>query len=191
MESPTSPAPASADGLTVRIAHTCQVSPAELAAAHTMVASTFEEEFTDDDWEHALGGMHVLVHDGPTLVGHAAVVQRRLLHQGKPLRAGYVEGVGVHRDWQRRGIGGRLMTRIEGVITAAYDLGALGATDEGAPLYRSHGWLPWQGTTSALTPEGPQPTPDASEYIYVFPVEGQPLDLHGELACDWRSGDVW
>lgn len=189
MEPP--PAGNAAATLTLRTAHTSQVSPAELAIARAMVAAAFEEEFTDDDWEHALGGMHVLVHDGPTLVGHAAVGQRRLIHRGKPLRAGYVEGVGVHRDWQRRGIGGRLMTEIARVITAAYDLGALGATDEGAALYRAHGWLRWQGATSALTPEGPRPTPEASEYVYVLPVEGQPLDLHGELTCDWRSGDVW
>ena len=55
----------------------------------------FEGEFTEQDWEHALGGIHALVWDGDALVGHAAVVQRRLLHGGRALRAGYVEGVGV------------------------------------------------------------------------------------------------
>ncbi|MCK1794944.1 GNAT family N-acetyltransferase [Streptomyces sp. XM4193] len=179
------------DALTLRTAHTSEVSGDELAAAHAMVASTFDEEFSAHDWEHALGGMHVLVHDGAETVGHAAVVQRRLLHGGRPLRTGYVEGVGVHRQYQRRGIGGMLMAEIERIITAAYDLGALGATDAGAPLYRARGWLPWQGTAAAFTPDGIVPTPDDAEFIHVFPVEGQPLDRTGELVCDWRSGDVW
>lgn len=175
----------------LRTAHTSALSSADLAAVHDMVASAFDEEFTDDDWEHSLGGMHVLVHSGATVVGHAAVVQRRLLHHGRALRTGYVEGVGVHRDWRRRGIGGRLMTEVERIIRGAYEVGALGTTDEGAPLYRSHGWLPWEGTTGVLTTGGTRPTPEDSSYVYVFPVEGHPLDLRGELVCDWRAGDVW
>ena len=41
--------------------------------------------------EHAPGGLHALVHDGGDLVAHGAVVQRRLLHDGRALRVGYVE----------------------------------------------------------------------------------------------------
>jgi aminoglycoside 2'-N-acetyltransferase I len=58
---------------------------------------------TGHDWEHALGGIHALVWDGGELIGHSSVVQRRLLHHGHALRAGYVEGVGVRPD--RRGQG--------------------------------------------------------------------------------------
>ena len=34
---------------------------------------------TDDDWEHGLGGIHALAYEDDELVGHASVVQRRLL----------------------------------------------------------------------------------------------------------------
>ena len=39
-------------------------------------------------------------------------------------------------------------------MRAAYDLGALGATDEGAALYVAHGWRRWQGETWALDAVG-------------------------------------
>jgi aminoglycoside 2'-N-acetyltransferase I len=134
--------------------------------------------------------VHALAWEGDTLIGHAAVVQRRLLHGGRALRTGYVEGVGVRADRRRHGLGGALMDAVERVIRGAYDLGALGATDEAARLYASHGWKVWQGPTSALTPAGLRRTPDADGSVYVLPGT-VPLDLGGELTCDWRDGDVW
>jgi aminoglycoside 2'-N-acetyltransferase I len=82
------------------------------------------------------------------------------------------------------------MDPLERVIRRAYDVGALGATDDGAALYRARGWQLWEGPLSALTPTGIQRTPDEDGYIYVLPVDA-PLDLAGELTCDWREGDVW
>ena len=124
---------------------------------------------TEHDWEHSLGGMHALAFDGDTLVGHAAVVQRRLLHGGRALRAGYVEGVAVRADQRRRGHGAAMMDALERVIRGAYDLGALGATDEAAALYVARGWRQWQGPSSALTPDGIRRTDDDDGGIYVLP----------------------
>jgi aminoglycoside 2'-N-acetyltransferase I len=83
-----------------------------------------------------------------------------------------------------------MMDALERVVRAAYDLGALGATDEGAAFYTSRGWQRWRGPTSALTPTGITRTPDEDGCIYVLP-GAVPLDLTGELTCDWRSGDGW
>lgn len=177
---------------TVHTAHTSALEPRELEAARELLFLAFaDDEFSEHDWEHSLGGMHVLARYEGTLVGHAAVVQRRLLHQGKALRTGYVEGVAVHQDWQRHGIGGRLLEQVEKIITRAYEIGALGATDAGAPLYRGRGWRTWEGGASALTPDGLVATPDAVSYLHVFQVPGQELDFTGELTCDYRLGDLW
>jgi aminoglycoside 2'-N-acetyltransferase I len=148
------------------------------------------DDFEDSDWEHALGGTHALAWEGSELVGHASVIQRRLLHGGRALRAGYIEGVGVSAAHQRRGHGGALMAALERIIRAAYDLGALGATDEAVRLYERRGWRRWQGRTSALTPAGIVRTEEDDGAVYVLPVT-EPLDLAGELTCDWRDGDVW
>src|SRR6188472_979479 len=138
------------------IAHTADLDPALLVAVRTLLDAAFEGDFSDDDWEHALGGVHALAWEGPELVGHAAVVQRRLLHGGRALRAGYVEGVGVRADRRGRGHGGALMDALEHVARRAYDVAALGATDEAAQFYAARGWQLWLGPSSALTPCGIQ-----------------------------------
>src|SRR3954447_11633483 len=110
-------------------AHTADLDAAARGAARALLEDVFAGELDDHDWEHALGGIHALAHDHDgTLVGHAAVIQRRLLYDGRALRAGYVESVGVAPDRRRAGIGGALMAAVERVIAAAYDVGALGAT---------------------------------------------------------------
>jgi aminoglycoside 2'-N-acetyltransferase I len=173
----------------LRIAHTCDLDDSTLRAARALLYAVFDD-MTEDDWEHALGGVHALLCEGSTVVGHAALVQRRLLHGGRALRTGYVEGVAVRADRRRRGYGAALMSALEQRAGRAYELAALGATDEAADFYAARGWKRWLGPSSALTPSGVRPTPDDDGGIYVFPLSA-PLDLHGELACDWRDGDVW
>jgi aminoglycoside 2'-N-acetyltransferase I len=173
-----------------RAAHTADLDIATLKAARALLDEVFEGDLTDHDWEHALGGVHALVWEGAELIGHASVVQRRLLHGGRALRTGYVEGVGVRADRRRRGHGAAMMDALERVVRGAYDLGALGATDRAGDFYAARGWQRWQGPTSALTPTGIERTEEEDGGIYVFATE-VPLDLSGELTCDWRDGDVW
>lgn len=171
------------------LAHTGQLDAAVLVAARDLLTAVFPD-LEQHDWEHSLGGMHALVWDGGELVGHAALVQRRLLHGGRVLRTGYVEGVAVRADVRRRGHGRALMAALEQLGRGAYELAALGATEQGAALYTARGWRRWQGPTSVLTPAGVVRTPDDDDGVWVQPY-GVELDLQGELTCDWRAGDVW
>lgn len=171
-------------------AHTADLDPAALGAARALLDEVFGGEVTESDWEHALGGMHALVWDGPVLIGHGSVVQRRLLHQGRALRAGYIEAVAVRADRRGQGHGAALMGALERVLRGAYDLGALGSTEEGAGFYAARGWKLWQGPSAALTPAGIRPTPEDDGCVYVFEL-AVPLDTSAELICDWRDGDVW
>jgi aminoglycoside 2'-N-acetyltransferase I len=174
----------------VRTAHTADLDPRTLAVARAMLDQVFEGEMTDHDWEHALGGIHALAYEGDELVGHASVIQRRVLHRGRALRTGYVEAVGVRADRRRQGHASALMDALERVIRGAYELGALGATDEAAAFYVARGWQRWRGPTSALTPTGILRTEDDDDSVHVFPVSAT-LDLAGELTCDWREGAAW
>ncbi|MBA2581264.1 MAG: GNAT family N-acetyltransferase [Thermoleophilaceae bacterium] len=176
--------------ISVLTAHTADLDTAALTAARTLLDEVFEGDVSDHDWEHCLGGVHALAWEGHELVAHAAVVQRRLLHRGRALRAGYIEGVGVRANRRRRGHGAAVMEALERVLRGAYELGSLGATDEGADFYAARGWKLWQGPTSALTPAGTRRTEREDGSIYVLP-GAVPLDLSGELTCDWRDGDVW
>jgi len=177
---------------TLRVAHTADLDRATLGAARALLDDVFSPEMTDDDWEHCLGGLHALVVDGEPgeVLGHAAVVQRRLLHGDRVLRTGYVEGVAVRADRRRQGLGAAMMAELERAIDAAYDVGALGATDEAVPFYRGRGWQVWRGPTSVLSPAGVVRTPDEDGWVYVRP-GAVPLDLDSPLTCDWREGDAW
>jgi aminoglycoside 2'-N-acetyltransferase I len=175
----------------VRVAHTADLDSSVLRAARVLLDDAFGEGMTEHAWDHALGGIHVLIWESGELVGHAAVVQRRLMYRGRTLRTGYVECVAVRADRRRRGHGGALMAKAERVIGAAYELGALGATDDGAALYAPRGWRQWRGELWTLGPSGPVRTPEEDGYVYVLPVAGLELDVGETLTCDWREGDLW
>jgi aminoglycoside 2'-N-acetyltransferase I len=187
---PEAPVGGDAAGVEVRTAHTADLDTATLRAARALLDEVFEGEMDEHDWEHTLGGIHALAYEDGALVGHAAVVQRRLLHAGRSLRAGYVEAVGVRADRRGRGHGAAVMAAVERVIRGAYDLGALGSTDAALGFYGARGWRPWEGPLRALTPDGVVATPDEQGGILVLP-GGVPLDLAGDLTCGWRDGAVW
>src|SRR5690242_21091576 len=124
----------------LRTAHTADLDAADLKAARALLDEVFNGEVTESDWEHALGGVHALVWDGPTLIGHGSVIQRRLLHQGRALRAGYVEAVAVRADRQGEGHGAAVMGALERVLRGATTSARLGpATRAPASTRRAAG----------------------------------------------------
>ncbi|WP_372444123.1 GNAT family N-acetyltransferase [Amycolatopsis magusensis] len=186
-------APAPELGVTVTdlsTAHTADLGAATLTAVRGLLDEVFEGDFSDDDWDHSLGGMHVLVHESGGLIGHGSIVQRQFVHDGRALRAGYVEAVAVRADRRRRGHAGRIMAELERIARNAYDLGALSASEEGIAFYTARGWSRWQGPTSVLAPEGLQRTEEDDDSVFVLP-GSTPLDRTGALSCEWRNGDVW
>ncbi|KZS52056.1 aminoglycoside 2'-N-acetyltransferase [Mycobacterium kansasii] len=178
---------------TARLVHTSDLDGETRQRIHQMVADAFAGDFTENDWEHALGGMHALIWHHGAIIAHAAVVQRRLIYQGNALRCGYVEGVAVREDWRGQGLVTALLDAGEQVIRGAYQLGALSSSARARRLYASRGWLPWLGPTSVLAPTGPVRTPDDDGTIFVLPVEVtlDTLDTSAGLMCDWRAGDFW
>jgi aminoglycoside 2'-N-acetyltransferase I len=176
-------------GVRIEIGHTSEFDSSVLAMARELLYVVFDD-MTDHDWEHALGGMHTIAWHENSIVGHASVVQRRLMQRGQALRTGYVEGVGVDPSWQGRGVGGLMMAPLERIIEGAYDIGALGASDEAVAFYEHRGWLKWLGETWALTPTGVVRTPDEDDSIFVWPA-ARSVDIAGDLTCDWRDGDGW
>jgi aminoglycoside 2'-N-acetyltransferase I len=175
---------------TARLVHTADLDRDTRRSAYQMVSEAFAGEFTDTDWEHALGGMHALIWHHGAIIGHAAVVQRRLIYRGAALRCGYVEGVAVREDWRGQGLAISLLDAVEQVMRGAYQLGAICSSDRGRGLFTSRGWLTWRGPTSVLAPTGPTRTPEADGKVFVLPV-GIGMDTSAGLMCDWRDGDVW
>ncbi|MEV6114276.1 GNAT family N-acetyltransferase [Streptomyces sp. NPDC052109] len=174
----------------LRLAHTADLEPAELRRARALLDAAFDGDFSAEDWDHGLGGIHVLLQDGAGLAAHGSVVMRRIRHRGRWLRTGYVEAVAVRADARRTGLGGRVMAELERVIDRAYDLGALAASDEGALLYAARGWQRWGGQVHALSPDGVVRLPEAEGGVWLRPGLAGPLDPARELVFDWREGDV-
>jgi len=171
---------------------TADLSKAQRADIRALLDQAFLGNFSDDDWDHALGGLHFLAEDQGTLVAHAAVVQRSFLHADRAWRCGYVEAVAVHPSWRGQGFAATVLDAAESVIDRGYDLGALSASEAGRGLYVSRSWLPWRGRTAVLSPTGLTPTPEDDDSTFVrFAPDGPHFDRAATLACDWRNGDVW
>jgi aminoglycoside 2'-N-acetyltransferase I len=173
----------------LRILHTADLDVGLRSAIRVLMDAAFDG-VSDDTYENVLGGIQTLVLDDGELIGHASVVQRRMLHAGKPLRTGYIEGVAVRADRRRRGHGDAMLAELERFVRSGYQLGALGASTDGGRLYASRGWQLWRGPVSAMTPDGIRRTPDKDGAIYVLP-GSVPVDVSGELACDWRPASLW
>ncbi|MDX3455940.1 GNAT family N-acetyltransferase [Streptomyces sp. ME02-8801-2C] len=175
---------------TLRTAHTADLTAAEHAAARGLLDVAFDGDFSDEDWDHARGGIHALVHDDTGLLAHGSVVMRRVLHRDRWLRVGYVEAVAVRTDARRHGLGGQVMDALERYVDGGYDFGALSASAAGSALYTARGWQRWQGRISALGTAGVVRLPDEEGHVFVRPAAVASLDPSDGLIFDWRDGDV-
>ena len=177
----------------VRIAPTDALEPEELRRIRALLDAAFgtgDEQFQDEDWRHALGGMHFVLEVDGALVSHASVVERRLEIGGRPFRTGYVEAVATATDRQGQGHGTEVMRAATEHIRETFELGALGT---GAHrFYERLGWQTWRGPAYLRTSEGLQRTPDEEGYILVLRTPSSPpFDLAEPITCEWRPGDVW
>jgi aminoglycoside 2'-N-acetyltransferase I len=148
------------------------------------------DEFTQEDFDHALGGVHLLIEADGAIVSHASVVERELQTAGHRLATGYVEGVATLPEHRRRGYGSAIMAEVGAHIDGTFQLGALGTGLYS--FYERLEWVVWKGPTSVRTDQGLVPTPeeDGSVLVRLTPTSPQ-LDLSAPISCDWRPGDVW
>jgi len=170
------------------------LTPAEIEAIRALMWTAFAEDehggFTDEDWQHSIGGLHFLLDLAGAIVSHASVVERQLHVAGKPLRTGYVEAVATEPSRQRSGLGSAVMREVNAYVAANFELGALGTGSQ--PFYERLGWQVWLGPSSVRIDGGEQRTPDEDGYIMVLATPTSPgLDLSAPISCEWRPGDVW
>ena len=181
------------DGARLRRVPTHELTASEVGAIRELLWAAFpsgEEAFTEDDWQHATGGLHFVLELDGSIVVHASVVERELHVGGQPLRTGYVEAVATDPRRQGMGLGTRVMREVTSYIHERFELGALGTGSH--HFYERLGWLTWRGPTSVRTDGGSHRTPGEDGCILVLPTPSSPsLDLTAALSCEWRPGEVW
>jgi aminoglycoside 2'-N-acetyltransferase I len=170
-----------------------ELSAGQVASLHALFEAAWSDPgdaFTEEDFDHAFGGMHLLVEEAGAIVSHASVVERELHTGGHRLATGYVEGVATMPTHRRRGYASAIMREAGEHIDRSFQLGALG-TDLFA-FYGRLGWVVWKGPTYVRTERGLVATPDEDGYVMVrLTPASPPLDLSAPISCDWRPGDDW
>jgi aminoglycoside 2'-N-acetyltransferase I len=178
--------------MTVRLVPTEELIEAEVAALRELVWNAFADDpepFTDEDWGHAVGGLHFILEEDGTVAAHASVVERELHTSGHRLATGYVEAMATRRDLQGRGHGSTMMREVGEYIDRTFQLGALGGDPA---FYERLGWVVWKGPTFVRTESGLIRTPEEDGFVLVRLTPTSPeLDLSAPISCEWRSGDVW
>ncbi|HGV3503387.1 TPA: GNAT family N-acetyltransferase [Providencia stuartii] len=173
-----------------RQCHTSQLTDDEKDTLFDMLFVGFEGDFTRDDFEHALGGMHVLAYDQHRIVGHVAIIQRHMAINDKPISVGYVEAMAVLESYRRQGIGRELMSMTNTIIGNCYQLGLLSASDEGFHLYQSLGWKVWKGSLFELR-QGAYVRSEGEEGGVMGWSRDNSIEFTESLYCDFRGGDQW
>ena len=177
----------------LRRVRTDDLTDAELAAVRDILDAAFAGEgggFADEDWEHAIGGMHFVLDREDEVVAHASVVEREIHVGDRPLRTGYVEAVATAPGRHGEGLGSRVMRDVSTYIDGEFELGALGTGRHS--FYERLGWVTWRGPSFVRTPGGVRTTAEEDGYIMVLRTRSSPpLDLGAPISCEWRSGDVW
>jgi len=149
----------------------------------------FADRFTEDDWQHCLGGDHFVGTESDRIVTHAAIVPRLLVVGTRPLRAGYVEGVATAPDRQGNRLGSALMQHVNTAIDAGWQLGGLSTSRQ--TFYERNGWQRWLGPTFVAEGNVQRRTADEDAGVMVRTPPGSRLDLTESLTCEARSGDYW
>lgn len=174
----------------IRVLTTAELSADVLAELRRLLDAAFAGGFSDDDWEHALGGSHVLALDGEVIVAHAAVVARELHVAGRPFPVGYVEGVATARTRAREGLGSAVMVEATALVRRDFAMGALSTAVHG--FYERIGWERWRGPTFVRAGSELFRTEDEDDGVMVLRIgPSAGVDLGAAIVCEARPGDDW
>lgn len=170
-----------------------ELHPEQVAALRGLFDAAWgsdPEMFSEEDWDHAFGGLHFILEESETIVTHASVVERELHTSGHRLAAGYVEAVATQPTHQGRGYGSAVMREVNEYIDHTFQLGALGTGR--LAFYARLGWVVWKGPTFVRRDSGLVRTAEEDGNVLVrLTPTSPPLDLSEPISCDWRPGDVW
>ncbi|HEY0889936.1 MAG TPA: GNAT family N-acetyltransferase [Nocardioides sp.] len=171
------------------IATSAGLDDGTVSALRRLWATAFDG-FSDDDADHAFGGVHVLLRDGSTVLAHASAVPRTIRVGEQAFATGYVEAVAALPGHQGCGLGTRVMRALEPELRRRWSFGVLATGAHG--FYERLGWERWRGPSYVLTAQGPVRSLEEDDALMVLrfgPSRG--ADLSAAITCEDRPGDAW
>lgn len=167
------------------------IDAATRTALRVLWDRAFDDGFSEEDADHAYGGVHVLMRDGDHLVGHASAVPRRLRFGEAPWRTvAYVEGVATDPERRGEGIGRSVMGRLHQEMAARWAVAML-STGRATGFYETLGWDRWQGLSYTQLPHGVVPDDEHGGLMVLRLDPSAVPDLTVAVTCEDRSGDAW
>lgn len=161
------------------------------AALRGLWDRAFVGDFTDDDADHAYGGVHLLACDGDRLVGHASAVPRRIRFGDGPWRTvAYVEAVATDPERQGEGIGRQTVLRLHAEIAGRWPV-ALLSTGQATAFYEALGWERWRGLSYTRTAHGVVADGEHGGLMVLRLDPSAAPDPWVDVTCEDRPGDAW
>ncbi|MBI3429068.1 MAG: GNAT family N-acetyltransferase [Actinobacteria bacterium] len=160
------------------------------AELRDLLFTSFESNFTEEDWEHGLGGTHICLRKSGKLISHAAVMPRRLYIEDQVVNSAYLENVATRPDHQHQGFGSKLLQVSSDLIFNQFELGALSSSKKA--LYRNFGWQDWKGPSFVI--HDGHWIRSASEDCGIMVLKTRAdisWNSSSRIACEDRSGDAW
>src|SRR4051812_7238829 len=161
-----STASAATDVPDILVLRTEQMPGPLLDDVRSLVFSAFVATFTDDDWEHALGGWHVIALEDDMPVAHAAVVRREIHIGDASVDTGYLEAVATAPARQRTGLGSAVTRCADELIQERFELGCLSTSRHA--FYETLGWERWRGPSYVRTADGLVRSADEDDGLMVL-----------------------
>lgn len=176
------------DTVKIEKKHTSDLSDEELMTIFKLLKEVNGEDFSVENLSNAFGGIHFLAYENKMLIGHVAVVQRSMLLDNKPHKVGYVESLGVHPNYQHKGVAGSLVKEINLMIDKCYHFGALSPLNETKNLFEEAGWNEMMSPYYEYTLVGIVPSSIQCVMTYSNRLA---LDSKKKLVCDYRENNAW
>ena len=154
-----------------------------------MLDLAYEGDFSSEDWEHAVGGLHFIGFLADTIIAHGSVVPREMFIDGHILTVGYVEAVAVSPKCTGQGFGSILMRTITDFCLDNYELSML-STDE-KMFYQRLGWHQFTGESFIRLDNSEIRSAEEDEGLMFLPSDKSNKRNILRAVCQARSGDSW